>query len=149
MLIQQLSIFLENKPGHLSKAIGVLAAQGINIVTLSLADTEQFGILRLIVRDEERAQKMLQDAGFMVKITEVLAIEVADRAGGLAEILQLIEQHQLNIEYMYAYTTHHAAAAVLIFRFNDTEAAVRALQNQTAINVVKRENLMQTFVAKR
>jgi hypothetical protein len=128
MKLHQLSLFLENKPGQLKMACELLARAGINILTLSLADTKQFGILRLIVRDDARAQQVLAKAGFVAKVTEVLAIEVADRPGGLAEILAAIEGAGLNVEYMYAFTFGSAGKATMIFRFDDPDAAITKLK---------------------
>jgi len=112
-----------------------LAEAGINIVTLSLADTQQFGILRLIVRDWEQAKSVLEKAGCVVKTTEVVAIEVSDRPGGLAEVLEVMEQSDINIEYMYAFTFRRADRAVLVFRFDDPDRAVEFLQGK-GVNVV-------------
>ena len=117
MKIQQLSIFLENKPGRLVAACEVLAAAGINLITLSLADTQRFGILRLIVRDWQRAKEVLEAAGLVVKVTDVLAIEVPDQPGGLAGVLRAIERAAINVEYMYAFTEKVGDKAVLVFRF--------------------------------
>jgi hypothetical protein len=128
MKINQLSVFLENKPGRLSEPCKLLAQAGINIVTLSLADTQQFGILRLIIQDWEKAKQVLEAGGCVVKITEVVATEVADRPGGLAEILAVIEEGGVNIEYMYAFTVRSQDKAVLVFRFDDPEKAVEALK---------------------
>ena len=135
MKIHQLSMFLENKPGRLSEPCRLLADAGINIMTLSLADTQQFGILRLIVRDWEKARKVLEGAGCVVNFTEVVATEVDDKPGGLARILEVIEQAKVNIEYMYAFTFRSGDKAVLEFRFNDPDAAVSVLQAK-GINVV-------------
>lgn len=130
MKLQQLSVFLENKPGQLNKACQILAKAEINILALSLADTQQYGILRLVVRDWGRAQTILQANGFTTKVTEVLAIEVKDRPGGLAEILAAIEAAKLNVVYMYAFTAGPKGQAVLIFRFDDPDQAVASLQQQ-------------------
>ena len=127
MKIHQLSLFLENRPGHLVAPCRILADAGINIVTLSLADTQQFGIMRLIVRDWQRAREALQAAGLAVAVTEVLAIEVPDRPGGLADVLKVLEQSRVNVEYMYAFTSRLGDRAVLVFRFDDPDAALRAL----------------------
>ena len=135
MKIHQLSMFLENKPGRLSEPCRVLSSAGINILTLSLADTQQFGILRIIVRDWEQAKKALEGAGCVVNVTEVVATEVDDKPGGLARILEVIEGAKLNIEYMYAFTFRHEDKAVLVFRFNDPDAAVKILQER-GINVI-------------
>src|SRR5208337_1775125 len=104
MKLTQLSVFLENKPGQISLPCKALAKAGINILTLSLSDTQQFGILRLIVRDWKQAKAVLEQAGCVVNLTEVIALEVADRPGGLAELLEMIERGGVNIEYMYAFT---------------------------------------------
>ena len=135
MKIHQLSVFLENKPGRLSEPCKVLANAGINILTLSLADTQQFGILRVIVRDWAQAKKELEAAGCVVNITEVVATEVEDRPGGLASILKTIEEAGINIEYMYAFTFRSGDRAVLVFRFDDPDAAVKLLQAKS-INVI-------------
>lgn len=130
MKIKQLSVFLENKPGHLSAICRRLADANINILTLSLADTQQFGILRLIVKDWEVAKKLLQDAGCVVRITEVVATEIVDQPGGLAYILQILEDAGLNIEYMYAFTSHAGNKAVLVLRFDDPDLGVKTLQEK-------------------
>jgi hypothetical protein len=130
MFINQLSVFLENRPGRLSEPCQVLAQAGINILTLSLADTQQFGIMRLIVRDWEKAKAALEAAGCVVNITQVVATEVQDRPGGLSEILRIIETAELNIEYMYAFTFRSDDRAVLVFRFNNPAAAVEVLKSK-------------------
>lgn len=129
MKIQQLAVFLQNKPGHLSGICKTLAANGINIVTLSLADTQQFGILRLIVKDWDLAAKKLEEAGYLVQLREVVAVEVEDRPGGMLEVLDIIGKAQVNIEYVYAFTFHKSGRAVLVFRFDDPDKALDALRN--------------------
>jgi hypothetical protein len=128
MKIHQLSLFLENKPGALRGACKTLSDAGINISTLSLADTERFGILRLIVKDWQRAKSVLEAAGCVVNITEVVAIQVEDRPGGLDAILTVSEARNLSIEYLYAFATPRGGQAVLIFRFADMDGAIAALQ---------------------
>ena len=140
MKINQLSVFLENKPGRLSEPCKVLAKAGINIATLSLADTQQFGILRLIVRDWPKAKAALEAAGSVVNVTEVVATEVVDRPGGLAEILDIIERSGINIEYMYAFTFRSQDKAILVFRFDDPEAAIKVLQASN-VNVLATADL--------
>ena len=130
MKIQQLSIFAENKPGHLAGPCRLLAEQGVDIRALSLADTQRFGILRLIVSDATKATKILEGAGHVVKATEVLAVEVADQPGGLAQVLSVLENSPVNIEYMYAFPFGHGAKAVLIFRFSDPDAAIAVLKTK-------------------
>lgn len=135
MKIHQLSMFLENKPGRLSEPCRLLAEADINILTLSVADTQQFGILRLIVRDWQRAKQILEEAGGVVNITEVVATEVDDRPGGLAAILEIIESAGLNIEYMYAFTFRSGDKAVIVFRFDDPDLAIAALQAK-GVNII-------------
>lgn len=130
MKLKQLSLFLENKPAHLKLPCRALADAGINIFTMSLADTEQFGILRLLVKEPENAKKVLEAAGCVVNVTEVVAIPVDDRPGGLADLLDVIDKTNLNIEYMYAFTFGRGGKAVMIFRFEDPNAAIKALEAQ-------------------
>lgn len=128
MKLTQLSLFLENKPAHLKVPCRALADAGISIMTLSLADTEQFGILRLIVRDWQQAKDVLENAGCVVNTTEVVAVEVQDQPGGLAGLLEIIEKAGINIEYMYAFTFGRGDQAILIFRFENPDEAVAKLQ---------------------
>jgi len=128
MKIHQLSLFLENKPGQMTEPCRVLARAGIDIRTLTLADTQRFGILRLIVSDWQQARGLLEDAGYVVNITEVVAVEVADRPGGLAGLLDLFKGSDVNIEYMYAFTFGREGRAVLIFRFDNPDGAIERLR---------------------
>jgi hypothetical protein len=135
MKITQLSVFLENKPGRLSVPCKALAKAGLNVLTLSLADTRQFGILRVILKDWQKAKQVLEEAGLVVNVTEVVAIEVEDRPGGLAHVLDVIEGGHINLEYMYAFTFGGKGQAVLVFRFEDPDAAIKLLQSKD-VNVV-------------
>jgi hypothetical protein len=128
MKLKQLSIFLENKPGRLRELCSLLADNDLNIITLSLADTEQFGILRLIIKNYDKAKALLEEKGFVAKLTDVIAVEVKDEPGGLSTILQIEEQAGISVEYMYAFTIKSGENAVLIFRFDDMDKAVAALQ---------------------
>ena len=118
MKIHQLSLFLENSPGKAMEPCRLLARAGVNIRTLTIADTQQFGILRLIVSDWEKGRELLQQAGYVVNETEVVAVEVDDRPGGLASLLETLEPSGVNIEYMYAFTFGREGRAIMIFRFN-------------------------------
>jgi len=142
MKIKQLSLFLENTPGALSRPMRLLARAGINILTLSLADSSQFGILRLILRDWEPALKLLEKNGFAVKVTDMVAVEVADEPGGLARILDVVEKAKLNVEFMYAFTEKRANQAILVFRFNDPDLAIMMLQKR-GINVLDGVDLLE------
>ncbi|MDD2710189.1 MAG: ACT domain-containing protein [Verrucomicrobiae bacterium] len=128
MKLTQLSLFLENKPGSLTLPCKLLAKAGINILTLSIGDTEQFGILRLIVKEPDKAKKVLEKGGCVVKETEVVAIEVADQPGGLAGILEALEGENVNVEYMYAFTVKQSNKGVLVFRFDHPDHAIKALK---------------------
>jgi hypothetical protein len=128
MKIHQLSLFVENRPGKMTAPCSLLAASGVDIRTLSLADTQRFGILRMIVDNWEKAKSVLEEAGCVVKVTEVVALEVPNRPGGLSEVLQVIDRLGVNIEYMYAFASGRGDRAVLIFRFNDPDSAVLGLQ---------------------
>ncbi|WP_295430899.1 ACT domain-containing protein [uncultured Thiodictyon sp.] len=140
MKLQQLSLFLENRPGRLGAPLEAIAAQGINLMTLSLADTAQFGILRLIVREWEQARQVLEKAGWVVNLTEVVAVDVLDRPGGLAQALKVLESAGLNIEYMYAFSLRRGDKAILIFRFEDPDQAIAVL-TAAGLHVVDAEEL--------
>jgi hypothetical protein len=135
MKLHQLSIFSENKPGHVVEPCRLLAREGIDIRALSLADTQRFGILRMIVSDWQKAKALLETSGAVVKVTEVLAVEVPDRPGGLADVLGVLEGSGINIEYMYAFPFVRGEKAVLIFRFDKPDAAVTHLA-QHGVNVL-------------
>jgi hypothetical protein len=127
MIVKQVSVFLENRAGRLAEVTGLLGDQGINIRALSLADTSDFGILRLIVDDAEKAKKVLKNEGLTVGETDVVAVEVPDRPGGLAQLLRMLSQENLNVEYMYAFVKAPSHSAVMIFRFEEPEKAVEIL----------------------
>jgi len=128
MKADQLSIFLENRAGRLAEVTKTLSDSDINIRALSLADTSDFGILRLIVSDFEKARQMLKEQGFTVGRTSVVAVEVPDRPGGLHDLLELFGQNSINVEYMYAFVQQSGKNAVIIFRFDRTEQAIELLQ---------------------
>ena len=124
MKVEQISIFIENKSGRLAEVARILGEAGVNIRALSLADTSDFGILRLIVNDVEKAKTVLKEKGFTVSKTEVIAVEVPDRPGGLAAILQVLDTDRINVEYMYAFVERCGENAVIIFRFDETHKAI-------------------------
>ena len=128
MKVEQISIFLENKPGSLENATRVLRDADINIRALALADTSDFGVLRLIVNNVEKAKQVLKDAGFTVGRTNVVAVEVPDRPGGLHSILEVLTREKINVEYMYAFVERSGEHAIIIFRFNMTDRAIEVLQ---------------------
>ncbi len=127
MKVEQISIFLENKPGGLSSVTRAIKDAQINIRALSLADTAEFGILRLIVDQNDRAKQALKEGGFTVARTEVVALEVPDRPGGLARILRGLDDAGINVEYMYAFVRRSGDNAILVVRFDEPGNAVAAL----------------------
>ncbi|MBQ9009714.1 MAG: amino acid-binding protein [Clostridia bacterium] len=127
MTIKQLSVFLENKPGQLAGIMRTLAAAGVNIVTLSLANAPEFGIVRMIADDHVKGADALAKAGFAVRETEVVAVTVPDRPGGMAELTAKLDKAGVDIEYSYAYSLGHAEKAVLVFKFDDNAKAEAAL----------------------
>ncbi len=140
MKVEQISIFLENKSGRLAEIARTLGDAGVNIRALSLADTSDFGILRLIVNDREKAKEVLKEKGFTVSKTEVVAIEVPDRPGGLFQILHTLDQESINVEYMYAFVERCGENAVIIFRFDETEKAIETLLKR-GFNVLEGERI--------
>ena len=141
MKVEQLSIFLENKVGRLAEVTTILAQAGINIKALSLADTSEFGILRLIVDKSELAQTALKEKGITVGRTGVVAVEVSHTPGGLNNILQILEKRGVNVEYMYGFP-YQSAEAIIIFRFDRTELAVEILQ-QNGVRIFTGDELCQ------
>ena len=133
--LKQLTVFLENRKGRLADICGALGKAGVNILALSLADTADFGILRLIVNDPEKAADALREQGFTVTFNDVLALQVEDRPGGLARILRLLDDADVNVEYLYAFTGKEAEHATLAFRVEEPEEAVRALEHAGVVVV--------------
>ena len=127
MKAEQLSVFLENRAGRLAEVTHALAEADINIRALSLADTSDFGILRMIVCDHEKAKAILKEKGFTLGRTSVVAVEVSDAPGGLDSVLQLVSRNGINVEYMYAFVHSEEESAVMIFRFDKVDQAVEVL----------------------
>lgn len=139
MLINQISVFIENQPGRLTEVTEVLAQNKVDITALSLADTSEFGILRLIVDKPDVAQMALREAGFAVKATDVLAVAMDDQPGGLSAVLRIIKEAGISIEYMYAFVGKKEGKAVVVMRVSDLEAAVTALQHERKTTVNARD----------
>lgn len=139
MLIKQISVFIENQPGRLTEVTDVLAQNKVDITALSLADTSEFGILRLIVDKPDAAQMALREAGFAVKTTEVLAVAMDDQPGGLSAVLHTIFEAGISIEYMYAFVGKKEGKAVVVMRVSDLESAVTSLQNDSKTVVTARD----------
>ncbi len=140
MNVEQISIFLENKSGRLAEVTSVLSEAAINIRALYLADTADFGILRLIVNDAEKARQILKEHGFTVEKTKVVAIEVPDSPGGLSKILNTMKAEGINVEYMYAFVEKSGENAIVIFRFDEFEKSVDTLR-QSGIRILEGEEL--------
>ena len=142
MQVPQISVFLENKVGRMADVTNVLAENRINIIALSVADTSEFVILRLIVNRPELAYQVLKDAGFTAMTSFVIAVEVEDKPGGLARILDVLTKARLNVEYMYAFVERATGRAALIFRFDKEQDAVKTLQ-AAGINILKKVDIFQ------
>lgn len=140
MKVRQISVFMENRAGRLAEIARLLGEAKINIRALSLADTSDFGILRLIVNDVQKALKVLKDSGHTVSLTDVVAVEVPDHPGGLASVLEPLCQADVNVEYMYAFVEKATDKAVVIFRFEDADAALKVLEKAN-ISVLKADTV--------
>jgi len=140
MLVKQISIFLENKSGRLAEVTKVLGNEGIDISALSIADTTDFGILRLIVNQPDKAEAVLKENGFTVSCTSVIAIAVADKPGGLAVALDVLENSEIGIEYMYAFIGKSEKEALVILRVEDSDKAIDVL-NKNNITVISSKDV--------
>lgn len=130
MKIRQISVFIENQSGRLSDVIDFLGKQNINIRALSLADTSDFGILRLIVNDPDKAYNLLRKEEFTVGSTDVVAVAVNDSPGGLAKVLNTLKKHGINVEYMYSYIKKDNEQAFMVFRFEDTDKTIEIMKQE-------------------
>ncbi len=140
MKVEQISVFLENRAGRLAEVTKTLAENNVNIRALSLADTSDFGILRLIVTDNEKAKEALKAKGFTVGRTNVVAAEISDQPGGLHNTLETLNAGGVNVEYMYAFVTQSGRNAILIFRFDRTDQAIEVLQKNN-VRILNGEEL--------
>lgn len=139
MKLKQISIFLENKKGRLWKALSILKDAGINIRALSIADTSEFGILRLIVPDPQKAKSKLEESNFVVKMNDVIAVGVPDKPGGLDGILEILNKANINVEYLYAFVEKKGEKAVVVLRTEDIDAGVLALKEAGATMLSSKE----------
>ena len=128
MSVKQISVFLENSKGRLAEVTRTLSKEKINIRALSLADTADFGVLRIIVDNPERCLSALKAKGFVAQVTEVIAVEVEDKPGGLARILEVLDRDNVNVEYMYAYVEKTRDNAIVICKIDDRERALQVLE---------------------
>lgn len=142
MKVKQISVFLENKSGRLARVTEILGENQVNIRALSIADTSDFGILRIIVNDPEKAYKALKLEGFTVSETEVITVEVSDTPGGLANALKVLDESKINVEYLYAFLEKFSEKALVVFRVEQVDKAIEVL-GQNGINVLKDEDVYQ------
>jgi hypothetical protein len=142
MKIQQIAVFLENKPGHMYTACRTLSEAGVSIVAMSLADTQQFGILRLLVDDYDKACRVLSETGFVINTTDVLVINVVDKPGGLLHLLGLLSEGDINVEYMYTVNSRRGKNAVMVFRFDKLDGAVELLRSKD-VKMLSKDDILR------
>ncbi len=140
MAVKQVSIFVENKEGRIKKAIDTLAKENINIRALSIADTTKYGILRLIVSDNEKAIAALEKDGFIVKENEVIILAVPDEPNGLNSTLAVFDEKDINLEYLYAFVSSKTDEAIVVMRLENMEKAVAAL-NESNVKILDAEDI--------
>ncbi len=140
MAVKQISVFVENKEGRIKKAIDTLANAGVNIRALSVGDTTKYGILRLIVSDNETATKSLENDGFIVKESEVVVVAVPDKPNGLNSTLSILDDADINLEYIYAFVSSQPNEAIVAMKVEDTEKAIKVFEENNA-KILKKEDL--------
>jgi len=140
MKVKQLSVFVENQPGRLAAVARAMGDEGINILAMTIAETRELGIVRMIVPNHETAMERLKQKGFTVTTTEVLAIEIPDKPGALAQVMDAFTEHGLNVEYMYAFATRRGEKAIIVFRFDDPDKAVDSLKG-THVHLLSNEEV--------
>lgn len=132
MAVKQISVFIENKEGRIKKAIDTLANAGVNIRALSVGDTTKYGILRLIVSDNEKAIESLEKDGFIVKKSEVVVVSVPDKPNGLNTTLAILDDADINLEYIYAFVSSQPDEAIVAIKVENIEKAIKALEENNA-----------------
>jgi hypothetical protein len=140
MKITQISVFLENKKGRLLQVCSLLGKSGINIRALNVAESEGFGVLRIVADKPQEAVKVLKQNDFIANLTDIVAVEIEDRPGGLARVLSVLDEHNINIEYMYGFAEKSSNNAMMVFRFDDPEKAAKVLV-QNGIRVIKQAEI--------
>jgi hypothetical protein len=140
MKLTQISIFLENRQGRLYDVCSLLGKNKINIRALTVAETEEFGVLRIVVDEPEKATQVLKKNGFVANLTEIVAVEVGDRPGGLAAILKVLSENDVNVEYVYGFVEKKTDKALLVFRFEKTDKAI-AILKKNRISVVGKKDM--------
>ena len=139
MKIKQLSIFLQNRMGSLSKPLEVLTVADVNIRAMCMADTSEFGILRLVVDDPDKGKEALEQNNFLVKITEIIGVEMHDAPGGLTSVLNVIKDNNIDLEYLYAFTHEKEGKAILLLHADDIDALIDVLEKNNITIVPKEE----------
>ena len=139
MKIEQLSIFLQNRMGSLSKPLEVLSEAGVNIKAMCMADTSEFGILRLVVDDPLKGKEALEENNFLVKLTDIIGVEMNDAPGGLTSVLKVIKDHEIDLEYLYAFTHEKAGKAILLLHADDIDELIEVLKTNNITIVPSRE----------
>ena len=139
MKIKQLSIFLQNRMGSLSKPLEILSQGNVNIRAMCMADTSEFGILRLVVDDPEKGKKVLEEHNFLVKITEIIGVEMTDTPGGLTSVLKIIKDNNIDLEYLYAFTHDKVGKAILLLHADDIDKLIKALSENNITIVPSKE----------
>ncbi len=137
--VRQISVFMDNKPGQLSGVMEIIKESGINVRALSLADTKDFGILRIIVHDTEKAVDALKDAGYAVTVNEIVAITIPDSPGQLSRVLEILGKDNVNLEYLYAFTGASDRAVSFVLRVNDNDAAATSLTKGGIIQLTEND----------
>lgn len=137
--VRQISVFMDNKPGQLSGVMEIIKESGINVRALSLADTKDFGILRIIVHDTEKAVDALKDAGYAVTVNEIVAITIPDSPGQLSRVLEILGKDNVNLEYLYAFTGASDRAVSFVLRVNDNDAAAASLTKGGIIQLTEND----------
>ncbi len=138
MKLKQISIFLEDRAGRLAEVMKLLGDNGINIRALSLADTSDFGILRLIVNEPDKAYDILKQGGFAACETEVIAVEIPDEPGGLSSVLEILNAENINVEYLYAFVEKSKDNAIVVFRFEELDKVIEILR-KGKVNILRGE----------
>ena len=139
MKIKQLSIFLQNRMGSLSKPLDILSAAGVNLRAMCMADTSEFGILRLVVDDPEKGKEVLEEKNFLVKITEIIGVEMVDEPGGLTDVLKIIKENEIDLEYLYAFSHNKAGKAILLLHSDNIDELISVLEKNNITIVPSQE----------
>lgn len=147
MFIKQISVFMENRPGRLAEITKVLSDNEIDMRAINIADTTDFGILRMIVDDPEKAERVLRENNMTASVTDVLAVSIDDTVGAFSKVIALLKDENISIEYIYSFIGEKSAKAVIVIKTNDSEHAIQLLQ-QGGINVLSSDDLNNLKYAK-